>query len=152
MQKKRKKTWAKKRPPAVTIVAWGIVLLFLIHVYQVVDPLLRYRVFENGIRTPLFRNGYLTPSGSIVISSGAYFVLALAGIYVLIGFLRQHHWSWVVLMGWTGISLTITMIDYFYGEPNYLVMAFDTIIVLALNQADVQRIFGIRTDEGERIH
>jgi ABC-type multidrug transport system fused ATPase/permease subunit len=148
---KRKKKWTKKRPPAVTIVAWGIVLLFLIHVYQVAVPLLRHRVFQEGFSKPIFMNGQLTLFGNELISSSEYFFLALAGIYVLIGFLRQRRWSWVVLMGWTGISLTITLIDYFYGEPNYLVLASDTIIAFALNQADVQRIFGIRMDEGEHL-
>jgi hypothetical protein len=54
-------------------------------------------------------------------------------------------------MVWTGISLTITLFDYFYSEANYIIMASDTIVAFALNQADVQRIFGIRTDPGERL-
>jgi len=56
-----------------------------------------------------------------------------------------------VLMVWTGISLIITLLDYFYGEANYIIMASDTIVAFALNQANVQRIFGIRTDPGERL-
>ena len=39
--KERRKVWKKKRPVAVTIVAWGIVLLFLIRLYQVYEPLSR---------------------------------------------------------------------------------------------------------------
>jgi hypothetical protein len=70
---------------------------------------------------------------------------------VLIGFLRMKRWSWIVLMVWTAVSLTTTLLDYFYQEPNYIVMASDTIIAFALNQADVQRIFRIRTDLGERL-
>jgi hypothetical protein len=149
MEKKKKK---RKRPLAVTIVATGIVLLFLIRAYQVVDPLVTQRVFDRGISAPLFVNGALTPMGSAILTSASYLLLSLGGLIVLIGFLRMRRWSWVVLMAWTGISLTITLINYFYSQPNYLVMASDTIIALALNQADVQRIFGIRMDLGEPVN
>lgn len=146
---KRKKKWAK-RPPAVTVVAWAIVFLFLIRLYQVVEPLIRNGVFKNGISGPLFADGWrLTPLGDSVLTSASYLVLSLAGIVVLVAFLRMHRWSWVVLMAWTALSLMITLINYFYGEPNYLVMASNTIIAIALNQADVQRIFGIRSEDGE---
>ena len=42
---KRRKVWTKKRPIAVTIVAWGIVVLFLIRLYQVFQPLSQYARF-----------------------------------------------------------------------------------------------------------
>ncbi len=148
----RKKIWKSKRPIAVTIVAWGIVLLFLIRLYQVVEPLFRMKVFENGITSPLVVGMQFTPLGRELFASGVYLVLSLIGIVVLIGFLRVRRWAWVVLMAWTGISLTITLIDYFYSHPNYLVMASNVVIAFALNQADVQRIFRIRTDQGEPIH
>ena len=149
---KRKKTWTKKRPVAVTIVAWGIVVLFLLRLYQVFEPLFRMHVFENGLTTPLFQGMGFTPLGRAVLTSGAYLVQALVGIIVLIGFLRLHRWAWIVLVAWTGVSLCITLINYFYSRPNYLVMASNTIIVFALSQADVQRIFRIRMDQGEHIN
>ncbi len=144
---KRKKVWTKKRPIAVTIVAWGIVVLFLTRLYQVIDPLIRMQVFQNGFTTPLIVGLRLTPLGRAVVTSGSYLILSLIGIVVLIGFLSLHRWAWVLLMAWTGVSLTITLINYFYSHPNYLVMASNTIIIFALNQADVQRIFRIRMDQ-----
>ncbi len=66
---------------------------------------------------------------------------------MLIGFLRLRRWSWVLLMAWTGISLVISLVDYFYSHPNYAVMASNVIIAFALNLPDVQRIFGIRRDD-----
>jgi hypothetical protein len=148
---KRKKVWTRKRPIAVTIVAWGIVLLFLVRLYQVLEPLVRMHVIGGGYKAPLFSGVGLTPLGDIVLTSASYLVLSLIGIVVLIGFLRLHRWSWVVLMAWTGVSLTITLINYFYSRPNYLVMASNVIITFALSQADVQRIFRIRMDQGEHI-
>lgn len=148
----RKKVWKKKQPIAVTIVGWGIVVLFLIRLYQVIEPLLRMKILETGITTPLLVGYQLTPLGRDLFFSGAYLLLSLIGIVVLIGFLRMHRWAWVVLMAWTGISLTINLINYFYSRPNYLVMASNVVIAFALNQADVQRIFRIRTDQGEHIN
>jgi hypothetical protein len=54
----------------------------------------------------------------------------------------------VLLMTWTGISLIISLVDYFYTHPNYIVMASNVIIAFALNIPDVQRIFGVRRDDG----
>jgi hypothetical protein len=148
---KRKKVWEKKRPIAVTIVAWGIVVLFLIRLAQVFEALLRMHVLESGLTAPLYAGMTLTPLGLVLLRSAAYLALSLMGIVVLIGFLRLHRWAWVLLMAWTGISLGISLMDYFYSHPNYLVMASNTIIAVALNQTDVQRIFRIRVAEGETL-
>ncbi len=145
----RKKVWRSKRPVAVTIVAWGIVLLFLVRLFQVFEPLLRMGILENGIHDPLLHGMRLTPLGHVVVVSGSFLLQALIGIVVLIGFLRLRRWAWVVLMAWTGFSLCITLIDYFYSRPNYIVMASDVIIALALSQSDVQRIFHIRIEPDE---
>jgi hypothetical protein len=148
---KRKKNWTKKRPIAVTIVAWGIVLLFLIRLYQVLEPLVRIHVIGSGYRAPLISGLSLTPLGRVVLTSGSYLILSLIGIVVLIGFLRLRRWAWVLLMAWTGVSLTIALMDYFYSRPNYLVMASNIIIAFALSQTDVQHIFHIRMDQSEHI-
>ena len=147
---RRKKSNKKKSPIAVTVIALGIVALFLIRLYQVFTPLLREKVFENGITGPLFHGLKLTGMGSALFSSAIYLVLSIIGIVVLIGFVRLRPWAWVLQMAWTGISLAISLVDYFYTHhPNYLVMAANMIIAFALSQADVQRIFGIRSDTNE---
>jgi len=148
---KRKKSNRKERPIAVTVIAASIAVLFVIHLYQFAEPLIQQQVFVNGISGPLFSGGALTALGNAILSSATYFMLSVAGIVVLSGFLRIHRWSWVILMAWTGVSLLISLVGYFYGQPNYGVMASDMILAFALNQADVQRIFKIRKDEGESI-
>ena len=145
---KRKKSDKKKNPIPVTVIAVAIVVLFLVRLVQFFDPLIRNRVFVNGITGPLFTGWKLTTLGSAFLSSATYLVLSLAGIVVLIGFLRLHRWSWVLLMAWTGVSLIISLVDYFYSHANYTVMASDVIIAFALNINEVQRIFGIRRDDG----
>ena len=143
----RRKVWTKKRPIAVTIVAWGIVLLFIVRLVQVFTPLIEMHVFENGLGGPLIHGLRLTPLGSAVLTSAVYSLASLIGIVVLIGFLRVRRWAWVMLMAWTGASLAIGLIEYFYSDPNYLVMASNAVIALALNQVEVQRIFQIRIEQ-----
>jgi hypothetical protein len=143
---KRQKVWTRKRPIAVTIVAWGIVLLFVVRLVQVFEPLIRLHVLQDGLIAPLTAGLRLTPLGAVVFTSGGYLALSLIGMVVLIGFLRLRRWAWALLMAWTGLSLVINLLEYFYSHPNYLVMASNTIIALALNQVEVQRIFQIRIE------
>jgi hypothetical protein len=143
----RRKVWTKKRPIAVTIVALGIVVLLLLRLFQVFEPLVRMRVLESGVNAPLLDGMRPTPVGAVVLTSAGHLVLSVIGIVLLIGFLAVRRWAWVVLMAWTGISLLMGLIEYFYGDPNYAVMAANAIIALALNQVEVQRIFQIRIEQ-----
>jgi hypothetical protein len=145
---KRNKSDRKNSPLAVTVIALAIVVLFLIRLYQVFDPLVRNGIFKNGITAPLFVGWRLTALGSACLSSASYLLLSVAGIIVLVGFLRLQRWSWVLLMAWTGVSLIISLLDYFYLRPNYAVMVSNVIIAFALNINEVQRIFGIRSADG----
>ena len=146
---KRRKVWTQKRPIAVTIVAWGMVVLFLIRLFQVFEPLLRMHVLQDGVTAPLIHGLRLTLLGAALLTSAVYLVLSVIGIVVLIGFLGLRRWAWVMLMAWTGGSLVIGLIEYLYSVPNYLVMASNAIIALALNQVEVQRIFHIRIEQGD---
>lgn len=147
--KERKRVWDRKRPIAVTVVAWGIVILFLLRLYEVYRPLSRMGVLEHGLGGPLTAGMWITPLGIAIAISAGYLLQVMAGMVVLIGFLQLRRWAWVLMMAWTGASLLITLINYFYSRPNYLIMASDVIIAVALSQSDVQRIFRVRTDQNE---
>lgn len=144
---KRQKNFEKKRPIAVGIIAVAIVALFVIRLYQVYVPVFTQHVFDNGITGPLYVGLKLTELGRTLLSSVSYLILSITGIVVLIGFLRLQRWSWVLLMAWTGASLVISLVDYFYSHPNYAVMASNVIIAFMLNLPAVQRIFKIRSDD-----
>jgi hypothetical protein len=148
---KRKKSDKKKRPIAVSVIALAIVVLFLIRLIQVFTALIGENVFTGGIAGPLFTGWRLTGMGTTLLSSASYLILSVAGIVTLIGFLHLRRWSWVLLMAWTGISLLISLVDYFYSHANYIVMASNVIIAFALNITDVQRMFGIRRDHGSSL-
>ncbi len=141
---KRKKSFKKKRPIAVSIIAVAIVVLFLLRLYQVYDPVFRQRIFLNPITGPWIQGWRLTPLGSTYVSSISYVFLAFTGLIVLVGFLRMQRWSWVLLMAWTGASLTVSLVDYFTSHSNFAVMASNVIIAFALNIPEVQRIYKIR--------
>ena len=145
---KRKKSDKKKKPIAIIVIAVAIMVLFLIRLYEVITPLIREKIFNNGIMGPFFTGWRLTDMGNALLSSVTYLILSVTGIVVLIGFLRLHRWSWVLLMAWTGASLVISLVDYFYSHANYVVMASNVIIAFALNIADVQAIFSIRRRNG----
>ena len=148
---RRKKSDNKKQPIAVNVIAVSISVLFLIRLYQVYQPLFQQGVFLNGFAGALWTGWRLTSLGSALLSSLTYLLLSVTGIIVLIGFLRLRRWSWVLLMTWTGVSLIISLVDYFYSHPNYAVMASNVIIAFALNLTEVQRIFGIRRDDGSNL-
>ena len=148
---RRKKSNKKKSPIAVSVIAVAIVVLFLIRLYQVYEPMIRHNFFRDGISGPLFSGWSLTPLGSDLVSTISYLVLSLAGIFLLIGFLRLQRWSWVLLMVWAGISLVISLVDFFYSHANYAVMASNVIIAFALNLPGVQRIFNIRREDEPHI-
>ena len=132
---RRKKSNKKKSPIAVSVIGVAIVVLFLLRLYQVYEPLVRQNVFKDGITGPLSAGWRLTTLGSALLSSLTYLGLSLAGLFVLIGFLRLRRWSWVLLMAWTGVSLVISLVDYFYSHPNYAVMASRSLTALPLRSA-----------------
>ena len=119
-------------------------LLFFARLSRALGPLIEQDILRSGLSEPLFANGSLTELGWTLLTSAFYLLLVIALVLVLIGFLRLRRWSWVVLMVWTGLSLAYALVQYFYGQPNYLVLGSDVVIALALAQSDVQKAFGIR--------
>jgi hypothetical protein len=144
---KRKKSFKKKQPIAVTIIAVMIVVLFLLRLVQVYDPIVRHQILNAIFIRPLHIGWQLTTLGLTLVTSIGYILLSITGLIVLVGFLRLRRWSWVLLMAWTGASLTISLVDYFTSRANFAVMASNVIIAFALNIPDVQRIYKIRKDD-----
>jgi hypothetical protein len=159
MFRRRNKSSPNKRPVAVTVIAAAMIVLFFVRLYNAVLPLVEQGVFRGGpsavlragFSGPFFSSGALTETGWVLLTGLFYLLLVFGLILTLIGFLRLRRWSWVVLMVWTGLSLALALTQYFYGQPNYLVMASDVIIALALSPSEVQKIFGIRAKAQEPV-
>ena len=122
-------------------------VLFFLRLVQVYDPLMRQHILSVIRVRPIMLGWQLTTLGFTLVSSASYVLMSVIGLIVLIGFLRLRRWSWVLLMAWTGASLTISLVDYFTSNPNYAVMACNVIIAFALNIPEVQRIYKIRIED-----
>jgi hypothetical protein len=139
-----------KRPTAVTVVGTlGILAMGT-------DLLLGI-----GEMWVLWQNGYLAgfPAqmvcGTTVTDRGDAFLnavyligIGLAILVILYGFFRLRSWAWLALMAWSGLNLAVALFRY-YALPHerahlFAGMALNAVIVLALNQEDVQKAFGIR--------
>jgi hypothetical protein len=150
---RRRKTSSPKRPLAVTVIAAALIVLFFVRLYNALMPLVGQGLFSTGLlnRPPsaFLAAGALTELGWVTLTSLGYLLLVVGVTLTLIGFLRLRRWSWLVLMLWTCISLAYALAQYFYGQPNYLVMASNVVIAFALSQSEIQQIFGIRAAPGE---
>jgi hypothetical protein len=153
----KRKSNKKKRPIAVTLIAWVTITMILLRFFWVGQTVFGLKLFQNQFSLSLWGSNGVSDAGLDFIYGVARLVLGLIGIIVLIAFLRMRRWSWVALVMWVGLSLTIGLVRYFFSKPgnftsaDYFVLASDTVLAFLLNQADVQRIFGIRSDTGERL-
>lgn len=90
------------------------------------------------IRNPIFYTWF----GWVLIG---FFLLAVIGLLLL------KRWGWIITMIMTGIGLTFTIWSYFDGNPRYIPMLINIVIVFYLNQRDVQSPFLNRANsEGAR--
>jgi hypothetical protein len=98
-----------------------------------------YYLIESGVR---IANG-----GSTGRIGGGVFDIALGIVALAIGrgALRSATWAWAALMTWSTIGLTNELLrHFFYGSENYVSLAVDAAIVLALTPLDIQVAFGVR--------
>jgi hypothetical protein len=157
MPKPKSKNHHRKRPIAVTTITLLAVGEVLLRLYWVANAVLRLELLEKGFPWPLWGTGGLTETG-VELGMAAFRLLwALVGIAVLVGLFRMHRWAWVMLVAWVGFSLALGLLHFFYraawtfGPSDYAVMAADMLLAFALNQLDVQHIYGIRRDDVESI-
>jgi hypothetical protein len=77
-------------------------------------------------------------------------LVGVAMTIILVGFTRLRAWSWVALMTWGGYVLARDLLWYYLfpdaRSGRYVTMVLAALIVLALNQEDVQKAFGIQRD------
>jgi len=153
----KKKNNQKKRPIAVTIIVLLAVGEILLRLYWVTRYAIENQVWVTGIPWPLWGPHWLTAAGSEFATAAFRLLWLLIGVAVLIGLLRMRRWSWVTLVAWTGVSLSVGILhylyraDYTFSPADYAVMAADMVLVFALNQSEVQHIYGIRSDDVESI-
>lgn len=69
--------------------------------------------------------------------------LLIAGgfLFVAVGIWTLRRWAWVALMIAVGLGLGEGLIRYARGDPRYVTMLINVLIVFYLNQHGVQRLF-----------
>jgi hypothetical protein len=118
---------ADKRPIPVTFIG---VLALAVGAYDAIDGVV---VLVNG------------GDGSKLAEGAFELALGLLAIAIARGMLRIRRWAWAALMTWAVIGLTHELLrHFFYSDPNYVAMALNTLVVLALTPLDVQIAFGVR--------
>jgi hypothetical protein len=157
-QKKNNRTnHPRKRPIPVTVIAVLALAEILLRLYWVVRYALEIRIWALGVPLPLWGPDGPTSAGSEFGLAAFRLIWLLVGVAVLIGLLRMQRWSWITLLGWAGVSLTIGILRYFYRSPtsfggsDYAVMAVDMLLVFVLNQAEVQHLYQIRRTHAEAV-
>jgi hypothetical protein len=83
------------------------------------------------------------------VAEGVFHLALAAGVLVAaIGAFRLQPWGWALFMTWAVIGLTHQILRYlFFDDPDYVDMAVNTFIVLALSPLDVQIAFRLRHTE-----
>jgi hypothetical protein len=147
----------RKRPIAGTIIVLLTLAEILLRLYWVVHYVLVNKVWQQGLPAPLWLASAPTPAGLEFATSAFRLLWLLIGTGVLLGLLRMKRWSWVMLVFWASVSLSVGILHFFYRSwsaftaSDYAVMAADMILVFALNQAEIQRLYGIRRDDVEQL-
>jgi hypothetical protein len=146
-----------KHPIAVTIIFLLVIGEILLRLYWLVDYAMQTQIWLNGIPGWLWEEHGPTTAGLDFAAATFRLLWVLVAIAVLIGLLTMRRWSWVALVFWVSVSLSIGILHYFYrslsafNPSDYAVMAADMVLVFALNQFDVQRIYEIRRDDVEHL-
>jgi hypothetical protein len=136
-----------KRPIAITLVG---VLLFVSALLTAFIAAVEFATA--GMPTDL-RGALLNPDRSLTDSEtqfvvGVIFlVIAILQLITVFAFWRQQRWAWAVLMTLTCISLASGLVRYISDDPDFATMFLDVVVVLALNQTQVQKLFGVKTTQ-----
>ena len=144
---KRKGRGRRKRPIAVTLAGSIALIVACFHIYHGVNqiqPLVAFP-FETAFFSSNSSLGFILHSWRAIIE----IFLAILALFVLLNFFRLRRWSWIALVVWVTINITVDLITYFYALANFFSMLVNVIVAFSLLQSEVQIIFSIRkSDEG----
>ncbi len=123
----------RKRPVSVTLVA---ALALVVALYSLTYGILTMA----GLADESLVNGVFR------------IALGVGALTAAVGALRMRPWSWALFMTWNVIGLTHQVLRYlFFEDPNYVDMAINTFVVLALSPLEVQIAFGLRHTENVQL-
>jgi hypothetical protein len=140
-----------KRGPIVAIVIIALIVVagFVFRLLQGLDGLDEAGVFGAGPLPPVSSAGALTAAGQALVVACLELLLAAVSLVILTGILLRKRWAWVSAMTWVAIALLAHVIRYFQGEPRYLSMLAEVVLVLALNRRAMRHLYSIDVDRDE---
>ena len=123
-------TTRRRRPFGV----YAIILLLLLSILSVY--LEDVRTQGGGLIGGLLPNGLEIPRNKAVSTS-----VTVVYSLLIIGLFTLRRWAWVAGMVLVGVGLGFNILLYFRGNPQYLNMLLEVVLVFYLNQRDVQQAF-----------
>ena len=90
------------------------------------------------------------PAYPVETDRGLIVALILVGMLIvsvlaIVGLLQRLEWGWTLAIITAGISLALNIGWWLSGDPHYLSMAVNAVVVFYLNQRDVREAFGVAT-------
>ena len=119
----------RKRP-------FGVIIITILQVVSVIAQATLVIVLQTGYTSPVLES---------FASSQPLIGFEIPGIIfqvvITVGFWWLKRWAWFLFMIQLGISMAFDLGLYAYGNPDYLGMLRDVIMVFYLNQREVQQVF-----------
>lgn len=84
---------------------------------------------------------WVDTSDVVLWEVGVLVVQVLWTVWVVAGVWLRRRWVWSWLMLLFAYSLANGLRSYFWGEPDYVTMCLNLLMVLYLNQSEVQQLF-----------
>ena len=128
----------------------GITVVVLFTVIRVVlialGLLVAFDLLEaDGLRPFLPIPAYPVDTDRGLIVAGLLGGLLFVSILAIVGLLQRLEWGWTISIVTAGLSLALNIGWWLAGEPHYLSMAVNAIVVFYLNQRDVRQVFRVGT-------
>jgi uncharacterized membrane protein len=142
---------ASKRPVAITIVGLIAVIAALVYFLRAFLLLESLKFFEKGLSGPVFQGYTLTETGAQWVNALYYLLVSIVAYLIAIGLLSMRRWSWIAFMSWAGFNMVVGLLHHFYNrsDSNYVYLFLSVVVVFILNQAEVQRLFGVQSQVAE---
>ena len=85
-----------------------------------------------------------TPGSALeVIGTAGLIGILAVSVLSIVGLLQRRTWGWTLAIVTAGIVLALNIGWWASGEPRYLSMAVNTIVVFYLSQRDLRAAYGV---------
>jgi uncharacterized membrane protein (DUF2068 family) len=135
------------RPPSAAAPSLGILVIVIGTIIRII-PIVAALLKPTGSVATWLADYAPIPefqAGSVVeaMASGALIGILIVSVLSIIGLLRRRSWGWTLAIVTAGVVLALNIGWYASGEPRFLSMAVNTIVVFYLSQRDLRAVYGV---------